>query len=165
MGFGGGFGSAVQGGLSGYAATGNYWGAAAGAAAGYLNKPKKAPSGDSGSKAPKAPKPPPDQTSFQRPQTLDGAPNYLMTSGGLNSAMTPLQQRAHIATQGASGDLGADPEVIDYYKNLALRSMVDQKGKAFGEPLPIEREYLEQVLGQSPYNASTESFLSALLRV
>ena len=164
MGFGGGFGRAVAGGLQGYAASGNYYGAAAGAAAGFLNKPPKA-SGGSDQSTPKAPQQPKDQDSFKR-QTLDGAPNYLMTSGGLNSAMTPVQQRAQIATQGTSGEASAyrDPEVIDYYRRLAVNSLTDKSGRASGDVLPIEREYLQHVLGQVPRNESTQSFLSALLR-
>lgn len=167
MGFGGGFGRAIGGGLKGYASTGSYYGAAAGAAASFLNKPKKPPSSGGGGDGPQAPKPQPDQTSFQRPKTLDGAPNYLMTAGGLNSAMTPVQQRSQIATQASSGEDSAyrDPEVLEYYRKLAMHSLTNNKGQAMGDVLPIEREYLDRVLGQSPRNDSTASFLSALLRV
>lgn len=136
-----------------------------------------------GQKDPKAPKlpeaaappvpagPPPDMMSFGgvRPGELMDAPNFLMQgSGGLNPQMTPQQQRAAIATRGVAGESSAyrDPATLDYYKNLALHSLTDPSGSVPEgiKPLPIEEQFVSQVLGEPPRAGSTESFLSALIR-
>lgn len=114
--------------------------------------------------APPKPKgPPKDLTKFSRPGEIGQAPSFLQLSSG----MTPLQQRAAIATYGVSGNESKyrDPAVVDYYRNLVLSDVVGAGGtvKPGGSYLPIEKEYLTQ-LGQTPQNESTESFLSALTR-
>lgn len=131
-----------------------------------------------GPKAPPSPEPTappvpagpaPDLMQFgMRPGALPEAPNFLKQgSGGISSQMTPQQQRSSIATRGVSGESSAyrDPATLDYYKNLALYTLTDPTGSAAGfEPLPIERQFVSQVLGEPPRTGSTESFLSALLR-
>jgi hypothetical protein len=49
---------------------------------------------------------------------------------GLSSQMTPLQQRSAIATQATSGGDKSfnDPETLKYYRQLALSSLMDDKG-------------------------------------
>ena len=109
------------------------------------------------------PGPPKDLTKFNRPGEIGQAPGFLQLSSG----MTPLQQRAAIATYGVSGNESKyrDPAVVNYYRNLVLSDTVENGGKvkAGASYLPIEKEYLAQ-LGQTPRNESTESFLSALTR-
>lgn len=102
--------------------------------------------------------PAPDLATFERPEAMMASPTL-----GMSSSMTPLQQRTAIATQGVAGTGGASAQ--EYYKNLAMRSMVGEGGEATGEFLPIEQQYVEQVLGQNINKPdSTASFLSALMR-
>lgn len=109
------------------------------------------------------PGPPPDQTSFSRPAGMD-APAFL----GMNSQMTPIQQRASIATRAVSGDESAfrDPATQEYYKNLVLRDVVGDGGtvRPGASILPSEKQYLSSVMGRQPNTDTPESFLSALLR-
>lgn len=89
------------------------------------------------------------------------APAFL----GLSSAMTPLQQRTAIATKGTSGDSSAiDPEVLRYYRNIALKTLMDDQGvfAPVTDITDIEKQYLKQA-GLNPGN-TTQSFLSALER-
>lgn len=105
----------------------------------------------------------PEKTSFDYPDE-GKPPQFLQMSGSL----TPLQARSMIATYGVSneGSQWRDPETVSYYKNLALRSFVDPNTKAALDdaPLPIEEQYLTQVLGQTPRSPGTSGFLNALLR-
>lgn len=102
----------------------------------------------------------PDQLTSQKPSSVN-APGFLRFSPG----MTNLQRRAQIATYGTqSGDSRySDPDTKSYYKNLLL-SDYDPTNGLPGGILPIEKQYASNVLGASPRNDSTESFLSAILR-
>lgn len=85
---------------------------------------------------------------------------------GLNSAMTPEQQRTSIATNAVSGEgSGIDPEALKYYRSIALGSLINDKGQFadYSSITPIEQQYLQRV-GVQPYNNTTQSFLSALDR-
>ena len=130
-------------------------------------------------KGPKAPKTSPtpqlasgtpaDKSAAQlaglRPQDQANSPNFLESTGF--KALTPLQQRATIATQATQGDSRyAGGEVRDYYRNLVQRTLVDDSGgiSDYSAVLPVERQYASQTLGQTPREQSTESFLSAVLR-
>ena len=108
--------------------------------------------------------PPADLTTFQRPSSLEPAPNFLQLVAG----MSPLQQRSKIATYGTSGENSAfrDPATVSYYRNLVLTDLVGPEGtvKPGASYLPVEKQYLTEALGQPPRNESTESFLSALMR-
>jgi hypothetical protein len=78
--------------------------------------------------------------------------------------MTPLQLRAALATFGTQGESGAfrDPEALAYYRNLIERESVDDSGNIRDlDILPIERQYLMQSFGFSPFE-STEELLDAL---
>lgn len=116
--------------------------------------------------APQAPPvpqgPPPDQERFEKPAPIN-PPAYLAMGTGL----TPIQQRAMIATRGSAGDDSAyrDPETLNYYRNIVLNSLVGEGGGVVpgAEVLPVERQYL-QSFGESPRTETPESFLSALLR-
>ena len=106
----------------------------------------------------------PDKTEFDVPGAID-APGFLQ----LGSSMTPIQQRSKIATYGVSGDAGAyrDPATIEFYKNLVTRDLVDpstRKVRAGAQVLPVERQFVTDVLGQSPRADTADSFLSALYR-
>ena len=109
---------------------------------------------------------PPDRMAFGdvRPGELMDAPSFLR----LGTDMTDVQKRANIATRAVAGDDASfrDPAAQDYYRNLALYGLTDPSGSVIpgAEPLPIERQYLEQVVGVQPNTGTTESFLSALLR-
>lgn len=100
------------------------------------------------------------QFAWTRPGSAPEAPGGL----GFDAGMTPLQQRAAIATGGTNADAGIyrDPAIVDFYRNLATYSLT-QPGGAVAEgasPLPIEMQFLTQ-LGAQPGD-STESFLTAL---
>lgn len=105
----------------------------------------------------------PDQTSFVRPAGA-AAPTFL----GLSSQMTPIQQRAAIATGAVGGQQSSfrDPAAAAYYKNLVLNDLVGQGGavKPGAQILPVERQYVSQVLNQQPRAETPESFLSAVMR-
>lgn len=106
----------------------------------------------------------PDRSEFDVPGAID-APGFLQLGAG----MTPVQQRSKIATYGVSGDAGAfrDPATIEFYKNLVTRDLVDpstRKVKAGAQVLPVEKQFVTDVLGQSPRADTAESFLSALYR-
>lgn len=121
--------------------------------------------GGGGGAAPSGPKPAkvaPEHEKFKTPGPMGDAPAFLQMS----SQMTPLQQRSAIATGGVSGDGGMyrDPAVVDYYRNLAFSSFVGEGGAPIGEPLPIESQYLEQVLGESTRSPGVGGFLNALAR-
>lgn len=97
---------------------------------------------------------------WQRPGAQPQAP------GGLNfdPAMTPLQQRAAVATGGTNADAGVyrDPAVMDFYRNLATYSLTQPGGAVApdAQVLPIEQQFVTQLGGQPGDN--TESFLRAL---
>lgn len=83
---------------------------------------------------------------------------------GLSSQMTPQQQRTAIATNAVSGSgSGTDPEALSFYRQLALQSLVDDKGQFadYSQITPIELEYMSR-LGKTPRKPTTESYLSAL---
>lgn len=83
----------------------------------------------------------------------------------LSSAMTPLQQRAAIATRATQGSdsVYRSDEAKSYYKNLLMRSLMEPGGgfAPFGDILPVEQQYLQQILGTS-YQPTTQSVLSAI---
>ena len=105
----------------------------------------------------------PDQTSFVRPAGA-AAPSFL----GLSSQMTPVQQRAAIATGAVGGQQSSfrDPATAAYYKNLVLNDLVGEGGgvKPGAQILPVEQQYVSQVLNQQPRADTPESFLSAVMR-
>lgn len=134
-------------------------------------KQPKAPRTPEPQAPPVPPGPPEDMMSFGdvRPGALPDAPNFLRQgSGGLSPEMNPQQQRATIATRGVGGESSAyrDPATLDYYKNLALYTLTEPGGGVPEglSPLPIERQFVNQVIGEPARTDTTESFLSALLR-
>lgn len=92
--------------------------------------------------------PPEGNTNLQysRPDALNEPSNL-----GLNPEMVDLQRRASIASRGIAGNEGTfrDQSAQDYYKNLFLRSFINDKGGAgqFNDILPIELQYMRQVMG------------------
>lgn len=169
MGFGS-IGGALAGGalgLAGYPGAGRL-AATGGAAFDYLNQ-KKPKSPDGGS-LPKIEAPPSDRSNFGnvRPSAVPSGPGFIQGTGGLTPGMTDIQRRSSVASQATQGESGAyrDPAVLDYYRNLAIHSMTDPSGavRADSTVLPIERQYLTDILGQQPRDESVASFLSALLR-
>lgn len=82
-------------------------------------------------------------------------PDFLSAIGGLS----PLQQRAAIATYGISSDqagLYRGQAARDYYRDLFLRNIGTDE-----EPLPIEQQYLQQGLGV-PTAPGRDAFLAAI---
>lgn len=118
---------------------------------------------------PAAPSPPaakseqPDKTNFGAQPGALSPPTFL----GINSSLSPEQQRSRIATMALSGDDAGfrGQEAQDYYRNVAQRSLTDPTGAVLpgASPLPIERQYATQVLGRSFRGDSTENFLTQLL--
>lgn len=85
--------------------------------------------------------------------------------GGLElpSAMPSASQRATIATFGAHGQSKyRDPQAFDYYKNIALRDLLDEGGNIIegATLLPIEREYVQRMTGMLP--GGIEDFIAQL---
>ena len=83
---------------------------------------------------------------------------------GLSGAMSPLQQRAAIATGATQGSsVYRSPEAEGYYKNLLQRALVGPGGEMgdYGQVLPIEQQYLRSILGLS-YQPTTQSLLEAI---
>lgn len=124
--------------------------------------------GKAPSVSPRPIKPPavrPDLTNFSSftPSGMT-APGFL----GLSPEMTSIQRRAAIATGGVAGEGSGfrDPLAFQYYKDLLLGDLLDTKGniKEGASFLPIERQFLEQVMGESLREDSPASFLSAVLR-
>lgn len=84
---------------------------------------------------------------------------------GLSGSMSPLQQRAAIATGAVASNNPAfrDTSARDYYRNLLQRSFVNDDGslRDINELLPIEGQYLQQVLGAQP-PSTTQALLQAI---
>ena len=93
--------------------------------------------------------PVPPDFSLQRPDALE-APAFL----GLGNAMTPLQQRAKLATFGTGSEVGGyrSEPALDFYKNLFLRSVIGDDGQIAegAQLLPVEAQYIQQNLGLDP---------------
>lgn len=83
------------------------------------------------------------QTTVGQIAPLAPQPLYLEFAPG----MTPLQQRTNIATMGLNSDDSRyqTPETQEYYKSL-VKDELSQAG-TMDALMPIERQYLEQVLG------------------
>jgi hypothetical protein len=125
---------------------------------------------------PKAPSEQPDTTNFGAQPGAMELPTFL----GINSSMSPLQQRSRLATLSTSGGFGgiARPSVGTYagqglgdvaqafYKNIALRSLTDPSGNPVqgSEILPVEKQYMTSVLGQPLQRDTIEHFLTLLQR-
>lgn len=125
-------------------------------------------------KAPQAKSEQPDKTNFGAQPGAAAIPTFL----GVNSSMTPLQQRTRLATLGTQGNYGgiSRPTQGDYagqgvgdvaqqfYKNVALRSLTDPTGNpiAGAEISPVEWRYVTEVLGKSKQRDSLEHFLTLL---
>ena len=79
------------------------------------------------------------------------------------SGLSPFQQRAAIGTYGTSSESGRyrDPRTIDYYKSLVENTLKNEMGIPIGSPLPIEWQYLREVLGVD-VPETTDAFLGAL---
>ena len=79
------------------------------------------------------------------------------------SGLSPFQQRAAISTYGTSSESGRyrAPETIDYYRSLAEKTLRNEMGIPIGSPLPIEWQYMREVLGSAPQE-TTDAFLQAL---
>ena len=79
------------------------------------------------------------------------------------TGLSPFQQRAAIGTYGPSSESGRyrDPQTIDYYKSLVENTLKNEMGIPISSPLPIEWQFLREVLGVSPPE-TTEAFLSSL---
>ncbi len=131
------------------------------------------PTGGDGPKGP-----PPTPTIKQTPdltneQLMNKRKAMLGTGGqslpmfmGLSNAMTPLQQRTAIATNATSGSgQGVDSEALGYYRQLAMNSLINDKGQfsPYSDITPVELQYLQRA-GVQPRNSTTQSFLSALDR-
>lgn len=180
MGFGGGAGSII--GTVVGAITGNPWIAATAALAGnQLFGGSRGGGGGAGVAVPGAPTPPqakslePDKTQFGVPGAME-APTFL----GVNSSMTPLQQRSRLATLASQGTYGgiARPNVgtyagqglgdvaREYYKNVAMRSLLGPGGAPLegAEILPVEWQYLARGLGQERRGDSVAHYLTLLER-
>ena len=126
---------------------------------------------DTGGGGGSKPKPTPVPSGPATKPDIKNFSSYLGTGSsqapqGINFGGTSTQQRSQIATGGTAGNAGVynTPEVQRFYRDLAIRTMTDEGGNPTGSPLPVERQYLQQVFGQTPRNESTASFLSALLR-
>lgn len=103
---------------------------------------------------------------IQTPTAKRSRPPYMTAPLQFNfdSGMTPLQLRAALATFGTQGESGSfrDPEALAYYRNLIERDALDDSGTVRDlDILPIERQYLMQAFGFSPFN-STQELLDAL---
>lgn len=81
------------------------------------------------------------------------------------SGMSTLQQRAAIATGAVASNNPAyrDTSAREYYRNLLQRSFVNDDGslRDINELLPIEGQYLQQVLGAQP-PSTTQALLQAI---
>lgn len=167
MGFGS-IGGAIAGGALGIAGFPSAGRLAAGIGGGIDLLTQKKPKSPSGDSLPKIAAPPADRSNFAnvRPSAPPSGPGFIQ--GGLSSGMTDIQRRSSIASQATQGESGAyrDPAVLDYYRNLAMHSMTDPSGAVRSDSivLPIERQYITDILGQQPRDESVASFLSALLR-
>jgi len=121
-----------------------------GAPGGALGMNRASPAGNPISRA----------TAFARPGMI-GIPSGLDLSPGMSS----LQQRTAIATNALYGDNSVyrSDEAKDYYKNLLNRDLIGNDGKIgdMGQLMPIESQYLQQVLGLS-YQPTTTSLLNAI---
>lgn len=129
--------------------------------------------GGGGPAAPQAESEKPDRTQFDVPEE-QAPPTFL----GISSSMSPTQQRARLATLGTQGDYGGIPRpregpyagmgIADvaqsYYRNIALRSLLDEQGLVRGDAsiLPVEWEYLERLSGQPRRRETTEHYLTRL---
>lgn len=140
----------------------------AGAAAQVFNAFKGGGGGSGGAPptpaAPEAPAgPPPVQQDFTRPGEI-GPPGFLQMS----SQMSPLQQRSAIATGGVLGNDSKfrDPASSGFFSNVAQRALIGESGELadYNQVLPIERQFVEQVLGTPIREQSTAGFLDALMR-
>jgi len=103
----------------------------------------------------------PDAIAAKRPAAAPAPPSWL----GIDPNMTPLQQRAKIATLGTNSNDSryTDSATRDYYKNLLLTSYNPQSGLP-GGVLPQESQYASNVLGAQPRQQTAESLISAILR-
>ena len=114
-----------------------------------------------------APGPAPAQTSFQRPGAAGEVPLSLR-GAGISPTMSPLQQRTAIATGVTQGQgVPRDPSTIDYYRNVALQSLLDPTGNPIpGQNFtPVERQMFGQVEGLNPDQYTGEDmnrYLTAL---
>jgi hypothetical protein len=97
---------------------------------------------------------------FTRPQER-GGPSFL----SLHPAMSNLQRRAAIATFATQGmdNRYRDNDTKDYWRNLIERALITDTGDLaeFGNVLPIELQYIQQVLGKGSPN-STQALLEAI---
>ncbi len=84
------------------------------------------------------------------------SPNYL----GLDSNMSPFQQRTAIATKATSGDLGQDPGAFKYYRDVAFRTLTDPGASI----APVEQQYIRS-FGEPQRTNDTGGYLSAVERI
>ncbi len=97
---------------------------------------------------------------YNQPEAID-EPGTM----GFSPYMTELQRRSAIATGGVAGTDSTfrDETAQEYYINLLLRSIIDDQGAVSGDftdILPIELQYMRQVLGLDVGN-SIESLIDA----
>lgn len=100
---------------------------------------------------------------FQRPDLLN-------QPGGLNLSenMTPEQMRAAIATRGVEGNDARfrSQEAIKFFLNSIRRRAIDAQGNVQEiQLLPIERQYLRQVVGLKGDYPNTQGLLEAIAGV
>jgi len=100
---------------------------------------------------------------LERPEEIP-FPQFL----GISDAMTPLQQRAKIATFGTAGEVGGfrGPEAQEVYKNILLRSILGDENQVLpgSQILPVEAQYAQQALGSDvSQDMSVESFARTLM--
>ncbi len=84
------------------------------------------------------------------------SPSYL----GLDSAMSPFQQRTAIATKATSGDLGQDPGAFKYYRDLAFRTLTEPGASV----QPVENQYIGS-FGEPQRTNDVGGYLSAVERI
>jgi len=99
--------------------------------------------------------------SLSRPEAME-RPYFL----GMGDAMTPLQQRAHLATYGTGGEAGTyrSEPAQEYFRNLFLRSIMDDQGGILpgAQVLPVEAQYAGNMGFDVTPEMSVENFARAL---
>lgn len=114
-----------------------------------------------------------DMTPAQLGKIREGMPKDIQIQGlmaprgiGIQPGMTSQQQRAAFASQAVAGTggVGKSKSAVDWYRNLVFTDLMPPGGGSIGMPTGIEKQYVTEVLGQSPLKGTGASFLSALER-
>lgn len=78
---------------------------------------------------------------------------------GLSAEMNDLQKRTAFATQAVSGGLKLDKQSLGVYRGLATGALNDKAGLT-----DIEKQFINEGLGEKPMGNKTEDYLSAIER-